>query len=319
MGTAERIGLIIVAAGAALFAAPAVAQYNGGTVIIDGNGVRNDGGTAGITGSRSFVAPGNGAPARRALPFNTPRGPVLAGQDTSLPPRALSQQNRIVLRPPGQARRAVPKPVPVAKPAAATPAPLLKPAPQSVARAEPVRPTPKPAAAPEAPARVTAPAPAAPRPTAPARAAPKPVPPAATPAPATPKPAAVAPKPAPKAAPKPAQVAAVTPPSAAPGVSRILFDETSSDVSAEGAAELQRIAAANRDDQSVRLQVRAFAGSDDETETWERRTSLRRAQNVRRILLDNGIDSFRILVRALGDPGPDDGGPRNRVDVQIGR
>lgn len=111
----------------------------------------------------------------------------------------------------------------------------------------------------------------------------------------------------------------MTPPVAAPDLTRIDFNGADTEVSAAGRAQLEQIAAGAKDDRSLRIQVKAYADSDTETDVWKRRVSLRRAQNVRRILLDNGIESFRILVRALGAPGPGDSAPGNRVDIELGR
>jgi outer membrane protein OmpA-like peptidoglycan-associated protein len=134
---------------------------------------------------------------------------------------------------------------------------------------------------------------------------------------------AAAPAPAPRPEPAPAaepapepepRVAAVPAQAAAPGVTRILFEGAEVDVPDAGRARLTEIARAVQDGND-RIQVRAYADSETETSDWKRRVSLRRAQTVRRVLLDNGVESFRILVRALGEPA--DEGPGNRVDVEI--
>jgi outer membrane protein OmpA-like peptidoglycan-associated protein len=314
---ADRFGIAVLAATAALIALPVSAQ----TVIIDGSGVRSDGAASAYSGGTFSGLSRSGAPARTILPYNTSRGPVLAGQDTSLPPRQFSSQDRIVLRPPGQTR-ATASPV-VKAPAPATRAPATEvvraaPTPKAeatkpVARAEPVRPVPtpapKPAAveAPKAPAKAERPAIQVTKPVATARVTPAPAP--------APEPAAT-PASKPAAAP---QVAAVTPPVGAPNLSSISFDGAETDVSAAGKAALEQVAAGAKDDRNLRIQVKAYAESATETDVWKRRVSLRRAQNVRRILLDNGIESFRILVRALGAPSPDDNAPGNRVDIEVGR
>jgi choline dehydrogenase-like flavoprotein len=84
---------------------------------------------------------------------------------------------------------------------------------------------------------------------------------------------------------------------------RILFEGAEVDVPDAGRARLTEIARAVQDGND-RIQVRAYADSETETSDWKRRVSLRRAQTVRRVLLDNGVE-------------PADEGPGNRVDVEI--
>lgn len=318
MNRTDRYGIAALAVATALLAYPAAAQ----TVVIDGSGVRSEGTSPAVTGNAYSVLPRGGAPARTTLPYNTPGGPVLAGQDTSLPPRQFSSQDRIILRQPGSNSAAPARQAP--KPVAQTPAPAPSPKPvakapepqQTTARAEPVRPSPAPKPAP-APAALEAPkAPA--KVERPALAVTNPVAKAEVTATPTPTPA---PKPAAQPAPAPAQqqVAVVTPQAAAPNLSRIDFNGADTEVSAAGRARLEQVAASVKDDRNLRIQVKAYAESASETDVWKRRVSLRRAQNVRRILLDNGIESFRILVRALGAPAPNDSAPGNRVDIEVGR
>jgi outer membrane protein OmpA-like peptidoglycan-associated protein len=69
-----------------------------------------------------------------------------------------------------------------------------------------------------------------------------------------------------------------------------------------------------------RLQIKAFAGggASNGAGSGARRLSLSRALAVRAYLLEKGVRSTRIDVRALGQAG--DGGPAERVDiVLIGR
>jgi len=63
----------------------------------------------------------------------------------------------------------------------------------------------------------------------------------------------------------------------------------------------------------VRLQVRAYAGATGEDTGSARRSSLKRALAVRSRLIEGGIRSTRIDVRALGAAGDD--GPADRVDI----
>ena len=62
-----------------------------------------------------------------------------------------------------------------------------------------------------------------------------------------------------------------------------------------------------------RVQVLAFGGQRGDKSSDTRRLSLKRALIVRQILIDGGVPSERIDVRAMG--GADDNGPLDRVDV----
>ena len=66
---------------------------------------------------------------------------------------------------------------------------------------------------------------------------------------------------------------------------------------------------------SARVQLLAYAGAKGEKTSDTRRLSLRRALIVRQLLIDDGVPSERIDVRALG--GADDDGPLDRVDVYL--
>ena len=61
------------------------------------------------------------------------------------------------------------------------------------------------------------------------------------------------------------------------------------------------------------VQLLAFGGQRGEKSSDTRRLSLKRALIVRQILIDGGVPSERIDVRAMG--GADDNGPLDRVDV----
>jgi outer membrane protein OmpA-like peptidoglycan-associated protein len=62
-----------------------------------------------------------------------------------------------------------------------------------------------------------------------------------------------------------------------------------------------------------RVQLLAFGGPRGDKSSDTRRLSLKRALIVRQILIDSGVPSERIDVRAMG--GTDDSGPLDRVDV----
>jgi outer membrane protein OmpA-like peptidoglycan-associated protein len=64
---------------------------------------------------------------------------------------------------------------------------------------------------------------------------------------------------------------------------------------------------------AARVQLLAFGGQRGDKSSDTRRLSLKRALVVRQILIDNGVPSERIDVRAMG--GTEDDGPLDRVDV----
>ncbi|MEC9344577.1 MAG: OmpA family protein [Pseudomonadota bacterium] len=317
----RRIGLALGAAGlAATAVAPAVAQS--ADVWVNPEFLGGGAGTPGGAAGPLVISPG---PERYRLPFNRPA------------------DDRITLRPPGSPR--TPAPAPAGKVAAP-----VKSAPPVAAAPKLTPPTPPVTSAPVAAAPVTV-RPAPPPNPAPAEAAPRiPVigPSTRTPAPPAPAttPATTAPKidlpvvaakpsapatveapsaaPTPPAAPPPATTAA--PRAVAPSTDwaaattapasdlRIAFAGKAEEPDAAAAERIRAIAAdlARTDD---RLKISAYAAAGDETTDWARRVSLRRAMNVRQLLLDGGVQSFRIQVRALGTPS--DGGPGNRVDLDI--
>ncbi|MGH6878117.1 MAG: OmpA family protein [Rhizomicrobium sp.] len=64
-----------------------------------------------------------------------------------------------------------------------------------------------------------------------------------------------------------------------------------------------------------RVQLDAYGGAPGDKSSDARRLSLKRALAVRQLLIDNGVPSSRIDVRAMG--GVDDKGPTDRVDVFV--
>jgi outer membrane protein OmpA-like peptidoglycan-associated protein len=62
---------------------------------------------------------------------------------------------------------------------------------------------------------------------------------------------------------------------------------------------------------NLRVEVIAYASDSDESVSRSRRLSLERAINVRNMLLDSGVDSSHVNVRALGEKS--DGGDPDRV------
>ena len=64
-----------------------------------------------------------------------------------------------------------------------------------------------------------------------------------------------------------------------------------------------------------RVQLEAYGGPPGDKSSDARRLSLKRALAVRQLLIDSGIPSNRIDVRAMG--GAEDKGPDDRVDVYL--
>ena len=67
--------------------------------------------------------------------------------------------------------------------------------------------------------------------------------------------------------------------------------------------------------QASRIQLLAYGGEKGDKGSDARRLSLKRALAIRQVLIDDGVPSERIDVRAMG--GADDGGPADRVDVFV--
>ena len=96
---------------------------------------------------------------------------------------------------------------------------------------------------------------------------------------------------------------------------RVLFDGTATKLPADAEAGLVALADAVRDAKDYRLQLMAYAGVKDLTTSKVRRISLSRALAVRSFLIDKGVRSTQIDVRALGNKTSEK--PVNRVDVNL--
>jgi outer membrane protein OmpA-like peptidoglycan-associated protein len=127
----------------------------------------------------------------------------------------------------------------------------------------------------------------------------------------------------PKAAPKPAEqrVAALPPKDSAAsqpapaGVTRLSFGFNQAEMDQAAREGLQTIAKRLQDNESLRVQLLAYAGGEGMSSSQARRLSLSRALAVRSYLIEQGIRSTRMDVRALGNTGKD--GPADRVDIRI--
>ncbi|MGB8602985.1 MAG: OmpA family protein [Rhizomicrobium sp.] len=97
----------------------------------------------------------------------------------------------------------------------------------------------------------------------------------------------------------------------------ITFEANASDPGGAAVQSLTRLAdslsMALAGNGSGRVQVFAYAGPKGEKSSDSRRLSLKRALIVRQLLIDAGVPSDRIDVRAMG--GATDGGAAERVDV----
>lgn len=273
-------------------------------------------------GSGSVSAPGSTyAPAYTSTPSTG--GLIMPGPTTPksrLHVPSPSGQSNIQLRRPGtsQSRSAAPS-TPSQPPApakvASTPPPTPKPTPApAAASAPPVAPS-----APAAPAQTASPVqpPAAPAP-APAKVetaqAPSAPPVTATPS-APPAPPAPAIAEAPKTEEKPAEPQLASAPASAPadGAAQVLFNADNTKLSADGQSVLDGVIAKLEESDKLRVQLMAYAAGENLSSSKARRISLSRALSVRSYLIEKGVRSTRIDVRALGDKA--DGDQKNRVDV----
>lgn len=99
----------------------------------------------------------------------------------------------------------------------------------------------------------------------------------------------------------------------APDKTAILFVEGSAELAPEAAQQLDGIAQKLDQNQALRLQLMAYASGSEDTASRARRISLSRALAVRAYLIDKGVRSTRMDVRALGNKV--EGDPADRVDI----
>tara|TARA_R110002124_G_scaffold91554_1_gene233049 strand:- start:31465 stop:32457 length:993 start_codon:yes stop_codon:yes gene_type:complete len=317
--------LVIAVAPLALASGPVEAQvsnYADGAVTIDMGALPGGGYGHTVDISSEPAAPAYGGGLR--LPgASRPTSQLFVAPEKSVPIRKL----RVTRAEAAPAPRASRMETEMRPPAAKAPPPPT-----------PSKPSPAPAPAADAPAQLTAAAPtppgttpgtkiadAAPPPPAPkaeavkdsADKAPPPPPPATAPG------AAVPPPP-----PPPATAMAVPTPPAPKAEStaslttgedgrliRVVFDESQSKLPDTAKPNLLKLADQVKDQRDVRLQLLAYAGGDDLKSNRARRLSLSRALSVRSFLIESGIRSTRIDVRALGDKTSDE--PKNRVDITL--
>ena len=111
---------------------------------------------------------------------------------------------------------------------------------------------------------------------------------------------------------RPVQQAALPSPALAEGV-RLEFESGSSDLTRAMEDRLLALAQQLREEEGQRLRLEAYAANYDQDMSGSRRLSLSRALAVRAFLLDQGIRSTRMDVRAIGRSAT--GQPADRVDI----
>ena len=227
---------------------------------------------------------------------------------------------KVVSKPQAKVEKTVVKAEPVAKPVKTTSSTrTFYPSPEDgdlaiPAYTPPVRPLP-----PQIPIPETRIVSEAPKPVAPVAVVAPPPPPVVAPSPvAAPIPAPVvqAARPVPASVPVPVSGAKVA---VGPGISRkgdvltFAFDGDSSRLPDGARAELETMARRMEGDESLGLQLMSYADGDEASTSKARRLSLSRALEIRKELMELGVRSTRIEVRALGNKN-DGGGPADRVD-----
>jgi outer membrane protein OmpA-like peptidoglycan-associated protein len=277
---------------------PADAQqrFQGSSGVVIDLSVLDGGGGRLPTGPTGQIAPSSSGGFAQFPPAQKPvsrlEGPLVSRSLTLTPPTSRTSLPT--------SRTASAAPVMAPAPTVAPQPPVVqKPAPVAAAPASPPAPKPTPA-----PAAATPPAPQAP-------AAPKVTPPPPPPAP-TAKAAAETPPP------PPAPTQTASRPSASAGdETRILFDAGSAILDDAAKAGLDALATLLKGEADIRVQLQAYAAGTDETAPDARRLSLSRALKVRSHLIDQGVRSTRMDVRALGVKA--EGGPADRVDAVVVR
>lgn len=109
------------------------------------------------------------------------------------------------------------------------------------------------------------------------------------------------------------QTAALPSGAGVPGDLRLEFAGDSAELDEPMRDRLLELARQLRGDESLRIQLMAYAAGEGGDASRARRLSLSRALAVRSFLLDQGVRSTRMDVRALGHNVPD--GPPDRVDI----
>ncbi|WP_404426240.1 OmpA family protein [Thalassospira australica] len=101
---------------------------------------------------------------------------------------------------------------------------------------------------------------------------------------------------------------------ASEGEYSLAFGSGSFELSNAARSQLDSIVSSMGSDDAMRIQLQAYAEGDSNNASKARRLSLSRALQVRSYLIDQGVRSTRIDVRALGANVPS--GPADRVDIK---
>jgi len=96
---------------------------------------------------------------------------------------------------------------------------------------------------------------------------------------------------------------------------RIVFDAETSKLAQPARDALLDVATKMQSQDNLRLQLLAYAGDADASASAARRLSLSRALAVRSFLIENGVRSTRIDVRALGNKSTEE--VTERVDITV--
>ena len=95
----------------------------------------------------------------------------------------------------------------------------------------------------------------------------------------------------------------------------IIFNDGEKDIRIEETEKLAAFADGLLRNDTARLQLRSYASNIDDSASAARRLSLARALAVRSFLIEAGVNSTRIDVRALG--AKNESGPPDRVDLVV--
>ena len=96
---------------------------------------------------------------------------------------------------------------------------------------------------------------------------------------------------------------------------RIAFDLDSANLPEAAKADLKALATRLVKEENLRVQLLAYASSTEQGASQARRLSLSRALAVRSYLIEQGVSSTRMDVRALGDKSEET--PADRVDLVL--
>lgn len=100
------------------------------------------------------------------------------------------------------------------------------------------------------------------------------------------------------------------------GAARLVFEPGADELPAGASGDLDAIAQRMMADESMKVQVLAYSSISGDNESQARRKALSRGLEVRKYLINQGVRSNRIDVRALGSKS--EGGPADRVDIVPG-